>query len=62
MLGTLLFQEVLMAEVRPGVGARSECTFYRMSERKEKLSLATLAFLLKRHPVREGGQNREVWR
>ena len=51
-----------MAEVRPGVGARSECTFYRMSERKEKLSLATLAFLLKRHPVREGGQNREVWR
>ena len=45
-----------MAEVRPGVGARLECTVYRMSERKDKLSLATLAFLLKRHPVREAGR------
>ena len=56
MLGTLLFQEVLMAEVRSGV----HC--YRMLERKDTLSLATLAFLLKRHHVREGRQGREVRR
>ena len=30
--------------------------------RQDELSLATLAFLLKRHPVREGGQGREVRR
>ena len=35
---------------------------YRMSERKDTLSLATLAFLLKRHHVREGRQGREVRR
>ena len=35
---------------------------YRMSERKDTLSLATLAFLLKRHHVREGWQGREVQR
>ena len=62
MLGTLLLQEVLMGEVRPGVGARPECTVYRISERKDKLSLASLAFLLKRHHVREGRQGREVRR
>ena len=33
-----------------------------MSERKETLFLATLAFLLKRHHVREGRQGREVRR
>ena len=33
-----------------------------MSERKDTLSLATLAFLLKRHHVREGRQDREVRR
>ena len=51
-----------MAEVRPGVGARPECIVYRMSERKDKLSLATLAILLKKHHVREGRQGREVRR
>ena len=48
-----------MVEGRPGVGSRPECTVYSISERKDKLSLATLAFLLKRHPVRDGGQGRE---
>ena len=33
-----------------------------MSERKDQLFLATLAFLLKRHPVREDGQGREMRR
>ena len=33
-----------------------------MSERKDKLFLATLAFLLKRHPVRNDRQGREVQR
>ena len=62
MLETLLFQEVLVAEVRPGVGARPECSVYRMSERKVKISLATLAFLQKRHPIRQGRQGMEVQR
>ena len=44
MLGTLLFQEGIV---------------YRMSERKVKLSLVTLAFLMHRHPVREGRQGRQ---
>ena len=62
MFETLLFQEALVAEVRPEVGARPECSVYRMSERKNKISLATLAFLHKRHPVRQGGQGMEVQR
>ena len=53
MLGTLLFQEVLMAEVRPGV----HCV---QNVRKKRNALPLP--LLKRHHVREDRQGREVRR